>query len=68
MPALPPGYVQVAVAAQRAGYSESSFNHWRKDGRGPPYVQIGRKIFYSLADVDAWIARGRVDPEAQRAA
>jgi hypothetical protein len=35
---------------------------WRVSGRGPAYVKIGRKVFYTRNDVSAWLARQRREP------
>lgn len=35
---------------------------WRFLGKGPKYYKIGRNIFYSLSEFDAWVDAQIVDP------
>lgn len=35
---------------------------WRNRGEGPPYVKIGRLIFYRPSDIKAWITSRVVRP------
>jgi hypothetical protein len=35
---------------------------WRHEGRGPPWVKIGRRCFYRRADIHAWLAEQRRVP------
>lgn len=35
---------------------------WRKDRLGPPWLKVGKDVFYRLADVLAWEAARVVDP------
>lgn len=35
---------------------------WRTLGRGPPYVKIGKRVFYRRADVESWLGTQRRDP------
>lgn len=35
---------------------------WRREGRGPVYHRIGKKIMYRRADLTAFIQSGRVQP------
>lgn len=37
---------------------------WRANNRGPAFIRIGRLVRYRLSDVQAWIARNRVDNAA----
>lgn len=32
---------------------------WRVDGKGPCAVRIGRRVKFTISDVNAWIARQR---------
>lgn len=36
---------------------------WRHKRKGPPYYKLGRKIIYRGADLNAWLAKNRMDPE-----
>lgn len=50
-----------AQAAKRLGVSTSYLSNLRRDpeGAGPVFFQIGRKIEYAVADLDAWLAARR---------
>ena len=37
--------------------------HWRSEGRGPAYHKIGNRVVYKGLDLNAWIARRRVETE-----
>ena len=48
----------------RFGLPRRMLSAWRKDGEGPAFVQMeGHRPLYKVADVDAFLARHRVDPE-----
>lgn len=55
-------------AAAYVGLAEITLRQLRIDGRRqnrvtpPPFYRIGRKILYSVADLDKWLAAHRVDP------
>jgi len=38
---------------------------WRWRRKGPAFLRIGRHVRYSRSDVDAWIARQRVEQGAR---
>ena len=42
--------------------------HWRSEGRGPAYVKIGAKVFYTGRDLNAWIESRKVHPGEPAAA
>ncbi len=44
------------------GISTNTLKHWRWVGRGPRYVQLGRKIGYRPGDLRAWIDASVTDP------
>ena len=37
---------------------------WRHRNVGPAFYRLGRKIVYSGADLNAWVAANRVEPKA----
>ena len=41
-------------------------HNWRRQGRGPAFIKVGRFIRYRRADVDAWLAANRCGGEAAR--
>jgi hypothetical protein len=54
------------AAASYLGVSHATLAKWRSIGSPHiPYSKAGRKVTYSVADLDAFIAKHRVDgPEA----
>jgi hypothetical protein len=37
---------------------------WRIRGYGPAYTKLGRRVAYAVADLDAFLEKGRVEPKA----
>jgi excisionase family DNA binding protein len=54
-------------AARRLGITSATLYRWRKIGEGPTYIRVGHQIRYSVADLDAFVDAGRVQPEAKSA-
>jgi hypothetical protein len=50
------------VASPILGVSLSTLRNWRVQGKGPPYLKLGRKVSYPLADLLAWRDAQRVNP------
>ncbi len=42
-------------AAKLAGWSCDALIKWRREGRGPQYIRVGRSIRYRLSDLLDWI-------------
>ena len=51
-------------AAAYLGFAERTLEAWRNEGTGPSYYRIGRRIRYAAADLDEFLARGRVTTKA----
>lgn len=49
-------------AAQRIRLSEKTLITWRSRGRGPKYLKVGGKVFYTEAHLDEFVAQSIVDP------
>lgn len=49
--------------AARWRTSEQSLAQRRYQHDGPPYLKIGRRVLYSLRDVEAYEAANRTDPQ-----
>jgi excisionase family DNA binding protein len=47
----------VEEAAGLLRCSVSSLNKWRLTGGGPPFVRVGSRVRYSIADLNTYIAR-----------
>jgi len=50
------------AAAKIVHQKRSTLATWRATGRGPAFIKLGRRVFYSRADLDAWIASRRREP------
>jgi predicted DNA-binding transcriptional regulator AlpA len=60
--------VQPKEAAEYlGGLKVSTLQWWRVVGRGPQYVKIGHRVVYRKSDLDAFIAKGTVNPETEAA-
>jgi len=58
-PAVFPAMLRTREAAEYCGSSASTFEKLRLTGGGPIYSKIGRRVVYSLQDLDAWLAANR---------
>ena len=47
--------------AERLNCTKSALRRWRREGRGPRFVKIGRLVRYRQADVEDFIERSTVD-------
>lgn len=41
-----------AELAERWGISRRTLQRWRRDGEGPPFLRLGRRVFYRLTDIE----------------
>ena len=37
------------------GNAEQTHVRWRHEGKGPPFVKLGRRVFYRAGDLREWI-------------
>jgi hypothetical protein len=53
-----------AVAFCDGHWSKRTFQFWRHSHSpvGPPYLKVGRHVFYRVCDLQAWIDAGLVEP------
>lgn len=51
-------------AAKYVNRPERTLSQWRYLGKGPVYLRLEGAIRYDVADLDAWLDSGRVDPKA----
>lgn len=49
------GALDTLHSAEYTGVARATLKKWRATGDGPPYVRIGSKIVYRVADLDAWL-------------
>jgi hypothetical protein len=48
------------------GWGLSTLRNWRFLGRGPAYSKIGKSVRYRVIDLQDFMTRHRIDPEARR--
>jgi hypothetical protein len=56
-----PEWLDTAEVAAHTRTPESTLRSWRQRGIGPAYCRVGRRILYTVADVDAFILAGRIE-------
>jgi hypothetical protein len=54
--------------AQALGHTERTLRKWRRQGIGPAYIKIGRKIFYSDSALESWLKAIETMPVRSRRA
>lgn len=52
------------AAAYLGPVSVRTLQDWRTKGTGPTYSKLGKRVAYSTADLDAFLAHGRVVAKA----
>jgi hypothetical protein len=57
---MPTVWLDTAEVAARIRTPEATVRSWRRRGIGPAFSRVGRRVLYDLADVDGFIAAGRV--------
>lgn len=57
-----------AAAAAMLETTEATLRRWRRNGHGPVFLRIGRKIRYKREDIEAWIDSQRNVPSKPKAA
>ena len=53
--------LDTAQAAHYLGYSKSTLEWWRTDGRGPRYYKAAGRVRYRKSHLDEWLAKGLVE-------
>lgn len=56
--------VDECVAAEMLGKAVQSLRNERFLRKGCPYIKLGRSVRYLQSDIQAYISKNRVDPEA----
>ena len=54
---IPENLITISEASQRLGVSRVALWNWRKAGKGPPVVMIGKRPHYDATDVEAFAAQ-----------
>jgi predicted DNA-binding transcriptional regulator AlpA len=47
--------ISAADAPEYLGIQKQTMSRWRHEGFGPPWVQMGRLIYYRSSDLRDWI-------------
>ncbi|MER2508285.1 MAG: helix-turn-helix domain-containing protein [Amaricoccus sp.] len=55
---LPPRYLRTKEAAEFLSLSARTLEKHRTYGTGPAYHKLGGRVVYSVAELEAWVARG----------
>jgi hypothetical protein len=45
------------AASERTGLARQTLAKLRSIGGGPPFLKLGAKVFYPLAELEAWIGQ-----------
>lgn len=51
-------------ASRFLGLKPQTLRNWRCLMRGPAYSRVGRRVIYTLEDLENYRAKNRIDPEA----
>ena len=51
-------------AAVAMGLAVQTLRNMRHQRRGPVYLKIGRSVRYDLQDIEAYLQKRKIDPEA----
>jgi hypothetical protein len=43
------------LAAERMGWKPQTLAKSRVTGHGPPFLKVGRLVYYDLEELDAWL-------------
>ncbi len=54
-----------AEAAQRLRSSPATLVRWRLAGKGPDFVLVGRRLYYTPGALTDWLASQRQAPQAR---
>jgi predicted DNA-binding transcriptional regulator AlpA len=59
-------YLSEKTTSRRIDVSRAALRKWRREGRGPPYIKVGRLVRYPAAELHAWLTArlAKTNPEA----
>lgn len=60
-----PAKLNTTDAAEYLGLAVSTLETWRSKGTGPHFIKCGAKVWYLVADLDAYMQGRRVQSTAQ---
>lgn len=50
----PTNHINQYQLSKRWNISARTLEHWRREGIGPSYIKLGRRVVYSFADIEAF--------------
>lgn len=53
--------------AERLGIAPRTMANWRVVGAGPPFVRVGSRVRYTIADLETWVQTRTVGHTSQSA-
>ena len=56
------GYLTSAEMAAQLGLHPTTLAKWRMARIGPPFVKVGKKVYYRITSVRGWLETGEVKP------
>ena len=56
--------LQTKDAAQLLGCTEAALALWRKEGRGPAFLKLGRLVRYARRDLETYLDANRLNQRA----
>ena len=51
---VPITHINQYQLSKRWNISARTLEHWRWEGIGPTYIKLGRRVVYSIADIEAY--------------
>jgi hypothetical protein len=51
--------LNTAEAAEQLRVKKQTLENWRTRGEGPPFIKVGRRVFYRVSGLDVWLT-GRI--------
>jgi hypothetical protein len=48
------------------GIAEKTLANWRVERKGPPYLKIGRRVYYNRASLARWLHKAESTSHANR--
>jgi hypothetical protein len=68
MSALLEGYAPEDEYCRVRGISQRQAQRERQSGSGPPFVKVGREVYYNISSFRAWLADREIRPAKREAA
>ncbi len=62
-PGVLDGYLSRSEAAHELRVGVRTLDRWRANRRGPPFVRVGRRRYYSVCGIQKWLAGREQRPE-----